>query len=92
MSEFFSEYPMTVGELKADKSQRADSWTPRDLLINLLRFIDKGSPVKEMVVAFQVEIENGGRQTSYAVSAPDVVTTLGMLERAKHKINNPSNA
>lgn len=38
----FSNHPPSLNEIRADKTQDATNWTPRDALISALRDIDSG--------------------------------------------------
>ena len=51
--EDFSQHPKTIGELRAAKSDRAKDWTPRDVLIDLLRQVDSGLEIQHMVVVYE---------------------------------------
>jgi hypothetical protein len=88
MSEDFSDYPKSVAEIRADQSEHAHDWTPRDVLIELLRAIDK-KEIKPtaLVVCYQQHPTKPGRtRVGYRVSAPDTVVTLGLLARISHEI------
>ena len=37
MNDDFSDHPKTIGEIRSDKSQKAEHWSPRDALIAALR-------------------------------------------------------
>lgn len=38
----YSKHPPTINEIKSDKTDNGSDWTPRDVLISLLRDIDSG--------------------------------------------------
>lgn len=85
----FSQHPPSVSELKAERSRSSKDWTPRDVLISLLRRIDSGelSPDALLVMARDQDPEREDHHLStWAVSSPDVHVTLGMIERCKFSI------
>lgn len=42
VAENFKDHPPTIGEIRSQKNERAEQWSPRDALINILRLIDSG--------------------------------------------------
>lgn len=84
----YSDYPRSLSEVRADKECRGDLWSPRDVLIDLLRAIDNGEKCPSVIFVAHGEIktdENGKHSVSthYSVSAPNCYVALGCLERAK---------
>lgn len=52
----FADHPTTLGEKRAGRSHAADDWTPRDLLVKLLREHDSGEVVlTDMIVSFRAD-------------------------------------
>jgi hypothetical protein len=47
----FANYPKSVMELRSEKSDAAADWTPRDVLIDVLRSIDQGKVKPEALIA-----------------------------------------
>jgi hypothetical protein len=87
MVENFADHPKTVGEIRANKTQLAREWAPRDVLIEMLRLIDSGKKVDALVVCWKETIE--GRENGfYRLSSPNCLTALGMLSLAAHQIGN----
>lgn len=80
----FKDHPTTIGELRSEKSTRGRDWSPRDVLISLLRDIDAGKfDVDALVVCYR----HSGDRTSFRQSTPDGLTLLGLLERVKFRIH-----
>ena len=84
MTDDFSKYPPTIGEIRSDKSRRADDWSPRDALIAALRDIDSGvySPTS-CVICFGNVRPDGGTQTNIYQSTANRYEFLGLLEAVK---------
>jgi hypothetical protein len=76
MSEDYSNYPKSITELKSDKTQQANDWTPRDVLIDMLRKIDNGE-VKPNILA--ICFREDADTPRISLSSPDPLITTGML-------------
>ena len=81
----FRNYPQTIGEIRADRSDKASDWTPRDALICLLRRIDSGVDVKELVVSY-VSIDDD-EPTTHFLAIQDRNASLGLVARVMHLLN-----
>lgn len=80
MSDDFSEYPPSVGEIKAHKLADGTAWTPRDALIDTLRLIDRGEiDPTALIISYQVRNGMGLVAAHNVVSGPDRHTALGLL-------------
>ena len=79
----YKDHPPSVSELRADKSDDASDWTPRDALITALRDIDSGEcePTCLIVVMGHV-MENYSNPPDCYVSSPNKYITIGMLSMA----------
>lgn len=77
----FADAPQTIGEARSDRSHSAADWSPRDLLINLLREIDRGelAPTALVVMYGWPDDRPGVRNVSYSTSSPDTLTTHGLV-------------
>lgn len=83
----YSDYPVSITEMKSDITGDAKDWTPRDVLISLLREIDSGQlDISAVVVAFRAVSD--GNPVQYRVASPDPILTLGLLERVKNRLMN----
>jgi hypothetical protein len=89
MSEGFADAPVSIGEIKSGKTWRSKDWSPRDLLIQLLRDIDSGAiaphEMATLVVLWGHSNEKGsvGR---YLVSSPSAAECYGVMALAQHKM------
>lgn len=76
----FKEEPLSDGEKIALNGGRAEDWTPRDVLVNILREIDQGLVDPDSLVVFvrdpKAEMKNRIR---FWVSAPDRYTAIGTV-------------
>ena len=83
----FAEAPLSLAEARASRSQRASDWTPRDALIELLRQIDRGDfKVDQLVMAYRLTEPDGGTRTTFSAAVPDLLTSLGLLQRGAYLI------
>lgn len=80
--ENFARHPITISEMRARKSGESVDWTPRDVLLWLLRNIDQGEvgPPRQLIVV--MEHESGG--VGYAAATKDTLSRLGLMDVAKH--------
>ncbi|WP_276200323.1 hypothetical protein [Chelatococcus sp. XZ-Ab1] len=75
----FSKAPMSISEIRAQKVRDGSMWTPRDVLVSLLREIDAGErAVDTLFVAFA-----HGDEVGYRQSSSDAIRTVGIIEHAK---------
>ena len=88
MTEDFSDHPKSVTEVKSDRDMSPSSWTPRDVLIDLLRDIDAGVlDIEVLVVGMKYRVPSRhGPQHGYRVSSPGLIETFGVIEVAKNQI------
>ncbi len=81
MAESFKDHPESIAEVRAGKARDAALWSPRDVLISLLREIDGGLEIDAMVIAFRRKGEAG--DACYRAAVPDRVVALGLMEIVK---------
>jgi hypothetical protein len=88
--EDFSKYPQSIKEVRANKSEDAADWSPRDAIIVMLRRIDAGefNEVDTAIVAIRSKPKDGspGHITSYSSAGPSAAVTFGTFELAKLKM------
>lgn len=88
LPESFANHPPSVTEIRSQKTDQSNAWTPRDALIDLLRAIDSGEmEVTALVVSVAVNLSDGVGH-AYRVAAPDQFTALGLLARASFRIQD----
>lgn len=86
----YANYPLSLADVRSDRSRNSMDWTPRDALIDLLRDIDSGKfDPKSMLIVHKVL---DGEQyvlgtTSAGVSS--IHEGVGMLMEAAYKRLDP---
>ena len=95
MNDDFSDAPTTIGEARAAKSGRPDHWTPREVLVRLLRMIDEGkeNPSQLVIIYVPDDAETPERESNgIAVinSSKGIRDLLGMISLAEGLIRSPA--
>lgn len=80
----YSEEPVSLSEHKASKSSKAEDWTARDALIEVLRKVDNGDSVEDLIVVYRSSDEHG-RGVRFANTIDDMAVIMGVLDIAKIK-------
>ena len=95
MTDNFSDHPLSVSELKASKDHQAQTWTPRDVLISLLREIDSGEVSPDvLVVAYAFLHADGGVCPAFKqahltkLGSYGALTNRGLLDHVKNMLGN----
>ena len=84
MSEDFSDHPISLNAIRAEKLQDGKAWTPRDVLIDTLRRVDGGEVEPDSLVVIFRDRKAGINRTKWAQCGPDVHTLLGVIDMATH--------
>lgn len=79
----YKDFPQSIGEIKSDKTQDAEHWTPRECLINMLRQIDNGLDVKILVICLQYDEDD---KVKFSQSTYSGIKSVGLLEYCKASI------
>lgn len=89
MTDNFADAPVSLAEHRADANWSGMDWTARDMLIQLLRSIDRGEiKIGGCIVAFQQLDEDGTHASSHFRAAQTTLPlALGLLARASHLLN-----
>lgn len=83
----FKDHPVSVAERRSDKSEDAKDWTPRDLLIHMLRGIDSGTIKAEtLLVCFRWKDDEGHEHCSFRQASPSTCISLGLMEIIKQRM------
>lgn len=81
----YANHPPTINEIKSDKTGSGADWTPRDVLIALLRDIDSGNV--KLSAVFIAGLCPGDHQDAvrpfFACAAANPIEALGMLALSK---------
>lgn len=79
----YKDYPISVSEQRAADEHDAALWTPRDLLLSMLRDIDNGTKAPTDIVLCYAEGENEG---GYMRAGKSPNLHISHIEIAKHRI------
>lgn len=75
----FKDMPQTISEIRSDKSLLGKDWTPRDLLVSLLRGIDSGElNMKSCVVFFRYESDDESTFIGFRQACPSALDAMGL--------------
>ena len=91
--ETFENTPVSIGEVRADKTRSAADWTPREALVELLRRIDSGEypGMDALILCWRTVKKTASKaleiNSYYSASSPDIHTTLGVLARSEWSIH-----
>lgn len=91
--ESFEHAPLSIGEIRSQRSWKASDWTPREALVQVLRMIDSGEIAPDAItVCWRTKIGPGETVTGMRLAGPDIHTSLGLLTVAAHDIMSGSAA
>jgi len=79
----WSQEPISIAAIRADKEYDANLWKPRDALLDVLRDIDSGVANPATLVVVHRGSKDGDMKTRFAC-AGNGIDVLGMMERAKY--------
>lgn len=86
VTEDFSNAPVSIAELRANKHEAAREWSARDALISVLRDIDSGKlvPPDTMVICMSWRDSGDGMpRTTYTCSGDNAISMFGTVEMVK---------
>ena len=83
MNDDFSNTPLSIAEIKANKAEKASLWTPRDALIAALRDIDskKIDPFTAFIVLGNLDTEREGTFTRFWAAGKNNYEIAGLALR-----------
>lgn len=87
MKDDFSNHPVSIAAIKANKKADAKMWKPRDALIDVLRDIDSGKIDARSVVICLLQADPDGDKVTYVQSSRNRTESLGMLQAVSYLIN-----
>lgn len=87
-TEDFSEAPVSIGEVRSDRSNLAKDWTPREALVSMLRDIDSGkrNPEELMIITIEPDGESEMNVRYSRSGASNQWTAAGYLEQIKGQL------
>lgn len=85
----FSDAPLSLAEVRADRERKASLWSPREALISALRDLDKGElKAGALIVCVQVRDSPDTVNTRYYASCPDAHVAYGLLMATLFKMRD----
>lgn len=79
----YAGHPLTIGEIRAGQNDDPAAWSPRDMLIYLLREIDSGKlHPEDMVVAFRNRDPDHGLSSQVIQASRDIHVAIGLAFEA----------
>jgi hypothetical protein len=81
VNDSFADAPLSVAEIRSDKSANGADWTPRDALIATLREIDSGKLKPDALVIAMREptTDPGASITTFKNATPDALVAYGLM-------------
>lgn len=88
--ESFANAPVSITEIRSDRTGHSETWTVRDALVWMLRSIDRGEINPRQLVALWIEPSAAGPDAisiHHTVAGPlSTLELMGMLARAQHEL------
>ena len=86
----FADAPVSLAERRAEEQGDCDLWTPREMLIALLRAIDSGDLSADgMVVIWKRTVDTKHVFTAARRAKLGIIETIGLLDIAKRDFLEP---
>jgi hypothetical protein len=82
----FSDHPFSLAETKAERDLDGKAWTPRDVLLKLLRDIDSGKCNPDLLVVAYSEVVDGERMGHFWQATPCGMLSLGLMQSTIFKM------
>lgn len=80
----YKNHPVSLGEIKSEKSHDSEHWTPRECLISMLREIDNGFNPETLVICLTYKNEGDTKlRFRFSQSSKDGLHSVGLLEHVK---------
>lgn len=84
----FTNHPLSIGETRADRNRDGSLWSPREVLVTMLRDIDSGKIQPDVLVVAWGEIMDGKRRGHFYQSTPDGLLSLGLMQSTIFKMQD----
>jgi hypothetical protein len=89
MMDDFTDHPLSVAEIRANRSEECHDWTPRDALISVLRELDSGErDIDTLIVCWRERHKDGKETGHFRQAAQDVFINLGLLATTAFKMQD----
>lgn len=91
----FKDHPVSLGEIKSDRTGDGSQWTPRDVLVKMLRDIDSGVARPDVLVVAWSEPPPADAQDArkerrghFLQSTNDGLLSLGLMQSTIFKMQD----
>lgn len=84
----FSDHPVSIAEIKAVERYDGTMWSPRDVLVRMLRDIDSGTCNPDILVASYSEVVDGKRKGHFWQATPCGMLSLGLMQSTIFKMQD----
>lgn len=81
-NENFADAPISLAEARAERQSSATAWGPRDVLVNILRAIDRGEIAPDRLAVVWADSNADGTRVCYRVATQSLLETVGLLTEA----------
>lgn len=81
----FADHPLSIGDIRSEKTQSAADWSPRDALIDCLREIDAGRMKPDALIICYRGDDADGPYFGKRVACKDLGIALGLATRFIYK-------
>jgi hypothetical protein len=84
----FTKHPISLGEVRAEQSGECTDWSPRDVLVKMLRMIDSGEVSPDVLVVAYSRMVEGKRMGHFWQSTPCGMLSLGLMQSTIFKMQD----
>lgn len=87
MTESYADYPTLLGDVRSDRSNKAEDWSVREMLIDLLKRIDGGEKFDAAVVCYRSDQKKDEPYTTFICAGGKPIELWGIVARAQHLLH-----
>lgn len=84
----FTNHPLYIGETRSERNRDGSLWSPREVLVAMLRDIDAGKIQPDVLVVACGERVDGKRHGHFYQSTPDGLLSLGLMQSTIFKMQD----
>ncbi len=83
----YADHPVSLGERRSEMANDGSLWKPRDALVDLLRKIDAGADVTDLIVCWRQRNKDGVWTGNFRSACADGIVAQGLLARTLYSMN-----